>query len=135
MKKPIYVFDSFALLAYFQAEPGGAKVKELLQKASAGSIRAFLSTLNLGEIIYITERRLGVKTADTILEDILHHLPVQLAEASLDRVMAAAHIKARYAVSYADAFVVSLAKELKATVVTSDPEFKKVESQIKILWI
>ena len=134
MKKPIYVFDSFALLAYFQAEPGGAKVKELLQKASAGSIRTFLSTLNLGEIIYITERRLGVETADTILEDILH-LPVQLAEASLDRVMAAAYIKARYAVSYSDAFVVSLAKELKATVVTSDPEFKKVESQIKILWI
>ena len=29
MKNPIYVLDSFAVLAYFQAEAGGAKVKDI----------------------------------------------------------------------------------------------------------
>jgi PIN domain nuclease of toxin-antitoxin system len=29
VKNPIYVLDSFAVLAYFQAEAGGAKVKDI----------------------------------------------------------------------------------------------------------
>lgn len=95
---------------------------------------AFLSVLNLGEIIYITERRLGNDTAESTLRDIFR-LPIQLAEAGMDRVLAAAHIKAHYAISYADAFVVSLAQEVNATIVTADPEFKKVQSQADILWL
>ena len=134
MKKPGYVLDSFALLAYFQAESGGAKVRDLLKKASAKKAAAFLSVINLGEIIYITERKLGPKTSKNTLEDIFR-LPIQLAEANMDRVLSAAHIKAQYAISYADAFVVSLAQELKATIATADPEFKKVESLTKILWL
>ena len=134
MKKPGYVLDSFAVLAYFQAESGGAKVKDLLKKASAGKVLAFLSVINLGEIIYITERRLGGDTAQNTLEDILR-LPIQLAEASMDRVLDAAHVKANHAISYADAFVVSLAQELKANIVTADPEFKKLESGVNILWL
>ena len=134
MKKTGYVLDSFAVLAYFQAEIGGAKVKTILKEASSGKAVAFLSVLNLGEIIYITERRLGSDTAESILGDILR-LPVQLAEADMERVLAAAHIKAHHAVSYADAFVVSLAQELNATIVTADPEFKTVQSLVNILWL
>ncbi|MBT3258675.1 MAG: type II toxin-antitoxin system VapC family toxin [Deltaproteobacteria bacterium] len=134
MKKPGYVLDSFAVLAYFQAETGGIKVKDILKKASSGKALAFLSVLNLGEIIYITERRLGRDTAESTLGDILR-LPIQLAEAGMDRVLDAAHIKAHHAISYADAFAVSLARELNATIVTADPEFKKVQSLANILWL
>jgi len=134
MKKPGYVLDSFALLAYFQAEPGGAEVRNLLKKASAEKAAAFLSVINLGEIIYITERKLGRDTSENTLKDIFR-LPIQLAEANMDRILSAAHIKAQYAISYADAFVVSLAQELKATIATADPEFKKVESLTNILWL
>ncbi|MCP4579599.1 MAG: type II toxin-antitoxin system VapC family toxin [Deltaproteobacteria bacterium] len=52
----------------------------------------------------------------------------------MDRVLDAAHIKARHAISYADAFAVSLAQELNATVVTADPEFNKVQPLVNILW-
>jgi predicted nucleic acid-binding protein len=134
VKKPDYVLDSFALLAYFQAEPGGEQVRDLLKEASAEKATAFLSAINLGEILYITERKLGRDTADNTLNDILR-LPVQLADASTDRVIGAAHVKARYAISYADAFVVALAQEFKATIVTADPEFKRVESLTSILWL
>ena len=134
MKKPGYVLDSFALLAYFQAEPGGAEVRNLLKKASAEKAAAFLSVINLGEIIYTTERKLGRDTSENTLKDIFR-LPIQLAEANMDRILSAAHIKAQYAISYADAFVVSLAQELKATIATADPEFKKVESLTNILWL
>jgi len=134
VKKPSYVLDSFAVLAYFQAEPGGAKVKSLLKKASAENVPAFLSLINLGEIIYITERKMGRDIAENTLEDILR-LPIQIAEASMNRVLNAAHVKAQYGISYADAFVVSLAQELKATIMTADPEFKKVESLANIMWL
>jgi PIN domain nuclease of toxin-antitoxin system len=134
VKKPHYVLDSFAVLAYFQAERGGAKVKKLLKEVSAGEALAFLSLVNLGEIIYTTERKLGSDTAQDTLEDILR-LPIQLAEASMDRVLDAAHVKSHHAISYMDAFVVSLARELNATIVTADPEFKKVESLTNILWL
>jgi predicted nucleic acid-binding protein len=134
VKKPGYVLDSFAVLAYFQAEAGGVKVKDILKEASAGKASAFLSVLNLGEIIYIIERRMGSDPAENILGDILR-LPIQLAEASMDRVLDAAHIKAHHAISYADSFAVSLARELNATIVTADPEFKKVQSLANVLWL
>ena len=49
--------------------------------------------------------------------------------------LAAARLKARYAISYADAFAVALAQELGAPVVTGDTEFEQVESLIDVLWL
>ena len=134
MKKPGYVLDSYALLAYLQGEPGGLMVKDLLKKAEAGKVLAFLSLINLGEIIYIIARKRGGEVAKEIQENLLR-LPIQLAEVTLDRVMASAHLKARHSISYADAFAASLAKELGGTLVTGDPEFKVVEDQITVLWV
>ena len=134
MKKPSYVLDSFALLAYFQAEPSGPKVRELLKQVRAGEALAFLSLINLGEIIYNIGRKRGDAAATEILHDIAR-LPIRLAEVTLDRVLAAAQVKAHHAISYADAFAVALAQELDATVVTGDPEFKQVESLAPVLWL
>jgi ribonuclease VapC len=122
------------LLAYFQAEPGGKKVRKLLKDASTGGAGVFLSTISLGEIYYIISRKRGEETALGIVEDIFQ-LPVELLEATTDRVLAAAGIKARYPISYADAFVVSAAEEFSATVVTGDPEFKEAEARISVRWL
>ena len=102
MKKPRFVFDSFTLLSYFQAEPAALRVKELLKQARNEEAAVFLSVINLGEIIYTVERKLGRDTSRETLHDILT-LPVQVAEVTMDRVLSAAHIKARFPVSYADA--------------------------------
>ena len=134
MRKPSYVLDSFAILAYFQAEPGGTKVKELLKQAKAGDSVTSLSLINLGEVIYNTGRKLGNDRAREILDDIML-LPIQLAEVTLARVLAAAQIKIQYPISYADAFAVALAQELNATIVTGDPEFKQVESIVTLFWL
>ena len=47
----------------------------------------------------------------------------------------AAEYKAQYAISYADSFALASAVEHKATLVTGDPEFKKVEHLVDIVWI
>ena len=134
MNKPKYMLDSYALLAYFQAEHAGAKVRDILKEAATGSAAAFLSVISLGEIYYIVARKRGEEKADVITEDI-SRLPVGLVDATKERVLAAARVKAQHSVSYADAFVVATAIEFTATIVTGDPEFKEAESRVAVLWL
>jgi predicted nucleic acid-binding protein len=89
VRKSTCVLDSYALLAYFQAEPGSDKVKDLLRQARAGEVSAVMSTINLGEVLYTVARRLGDDAAAETLNDMLR-LPVELADATMERVLGAA---------------------------------------------
>lgn len=133
-KKPAFVLDSYALLAYFQAEQGALKVKELLHQAREGTVAVFLSLINLGEIAYTVERRLGGDTLQQRLLDIAA-LPIDVCAVNKERVLAAAHLQAAFPISYADAFAAALAQEMGAPLVTSDPEFKHLQPLVAILWI
>jgi len=133
MKPSHYVLDSYALLAYFENEEGAAIVTELIEGTIEG-VSLFLSLINFGEVAYISERERGREEAMDMLEDI-RRLPIVLCGVDERRVLAAAHIKAGYPISYADAFTVALAQELGATIVTGDPEFKKVEDLVAMLWL
>lgn len=130
----IFVLDSFALFAHFQAEPAGPVVQKLLESARDEQAILTLSAINLGEIYYIVCREKGEERAQEILKD-LRDLPIQLYAATEERILAAARIKAKFPVSYADAFAVALAQELNATLVSGDPEFHTVESITQILWL
>ncbi len=134
MKKPNFVLDSFALIAYLQAEPASLKVKETLKLARDKDAQVFVSLINLGEIVYTVERKLGEYTSREILQDILT-LPIEVAEVTMERVLSAAHIKGKFPISYADAFAVALAQEMTATLITGDPEFRRVESLVNIMWL
>lgn len=59
MRKNRYVLDSYAVLAYLQAETSGLKVKELLEAAKTGDATIYMSLINLGEVLYIVGRKLG----------------------------------------------------------------------------
>ena len=134
MNRPKYLLDSYALLAYFQAEPAGAKVRNILKEAAAGAAKAFLSVINLGEIYYIVARKRG-ETEASVITEAISRLPVGLVDATKERVLAAARVKAQHPVSYADAFVVATAIEFTATIITGDPEFKETESRVAVLWL
>jgi predicted nucleic acid-binding protein len=47
----------------------------------------------------------------------------------------AAEYKAEYSMSFADCFALASAIEHRATLVTGDPEFKKVGHLVEIAWI
>ncbi len=130
----VYVLDSFALLAYLEGETGMPRVKEILVDSAQGRCLACLSLINLGEVLYITERENSVTKAQEVLAAI-EQLPLQFLPASRDAVLAAAHIKARFSVSYADAFAVAAAQEHGGTVITGDPEFGAVVAIIDVEWL
>ena len=133
-RKKGFVLDSYAMLSFFQAEKGADEVIRLLEQAAAGRAAACLSAVNLGEIFYITWRRLGREIAEEMVDDI-KRLPVRVEEASLERILAAAEIKAEFPLSYADTFAAALGMELGMPVVTGDRQFMAVESLIRIIWL
>ena len=131
---PRYVLDSFSLLAYFSAEPGETEVKDVLTRVAVGQAAAYLSVINLGEIAYITEREQGAAATRRVLAA-MDQLPIRIIEADRRMSLAAAHIKAHYPLSYADAFVVALAQQMQAVILTGDPEFDKIEHLATVEWL
>lgn len=128
------VLDSFALLAYLQDEPAASHIEKILENAAKEKHILLLSMINLGEILYITERKGGVaKTQDTLA--LIQQLPIEIRSVNEQTVFAAAHIKANHSISYADSFVVATAIEANAVVITSDPEFHSVETIVKVEWL
>ena len=132
--KSIYLLDSFALLAYLNDEAGCTRVQEILALAESRKCRVVMCLVNLGEVLYITERERGLAMAQGVLA-LTESLALELLDASRDLVLDAAHIKANHPLSYADAFATAAAVREKAVVVTGDPEFKSVEELIKIEWL
>jgi ribonuclease VapC len=129
-----YLLDSFALLRFFQREPGGEKVKSILDSIGKGKSRVLLNVINLGEIIYLVQRRFGEAKKLEILMHI-QRMGIEILPVPNDLVFRAAELKARFPISYADAFALASSIEHQATLVSGDPEFKQVEHLVAIEWI
>jgi predicted nucleic acid-binding protein len=129
-----FVLDSFALLAFFQGEAGMERVRAVLKEAEQGRCQVYLSWINLGEVLYITEREQGqLKARETLA--LIQSFPLQMADVTPQTVLDAAHIKANHRLSYADAFAIVTALDRDATVLTGDPEFETVESLVAVEWL
>lgn len=126
--------DSHAILTYLAGQTGNNIVESLLLEAGQGKAELLLSVINLGEVAYIIERRLGRSQRNVILVNI-EALPVKLVDVSKDLALKAAALKARYAIAFADCFAAALAQWFKAAVLTGDPEFKKIQDIVPVEWL
>jgi predicted nucleic acid-binding protein len=129
-----YVLDSYALLAYLEGEAGMPRVRDVLSAALQGKPMVYVSLINLGEALYITEREKGLTKAHQAMAAV-DQLPLQVVPVSRATVLSAAHIKAHYVVSYADAFAVVTAEEYNAVILTGDPEFKAMAQRVAVEWL
>lgn len=129
-----FVLDSFALLALVQDEPGAQMVEDLI---IAEDTEIFIGSVNLGEVLYVVQRHFGEQAAVHVEKRIFDTPKVKVVEASWARVKSAASLKAGGGVSYADCFGAALAEEMDAVLVTSDPEFRRLESEGKtrVAWL
>ena len=132
--KETFILDSYALLAYLADEPGQERIKNLLSEANESQCVLYLCMINFGEVLYMTERRRGLVMAQSV-QALVESLPIEILDVSRNLVLDAAHIKAKYALSYADAFIVAVAQREAATILTGDPEFKEVEEIVRIEWL
>ncbi|WP_297056710.1 type II toxin-antitoxin system VapC family toxin [Thermosulfurimonas sp.] len=133
MKK--YVFDSYALIAFFENEPAAEKVESFLKEVLEGKARGFMSVINWGEVYYATSRAYDEKVAKGVIQEIENY-PLEIVEADQNLTLEAAKLKARYSIAYADCFALALAKIKKAELITGDPEFRKAAGEkVKIRWL
>lgn len=110
-----FCLDSWAVVEWLEGrEPAAQRVEDVL-----GS-RPVMSWINVGEVAYITARRVGWDHANAVVGDLRRRL--RLDAVTPARVMAAATVKASHTIAYADAFAVATALAHGATLLTGDPE-------------
>jgi predicted nucleic acid-binding protein len=110
----LIVLDSWALLAYVNNEPSAARIETGWRAKGAA-----VSSLNLGEVLYIRMRATDRERARADVAEIRSLITVIDPDWSM--VVAAAEVKATGGLSYADAFCISAARHLETPLWTGDP--------------
>ena len=128
------VLDSYALMAFFEDEPGADLVRGLIHKAVESDTNLLMSVVNLGEVWYSIARTNSPETADQYIHEI-KGLGIEIIDVDWALTRQAAVFKANGNISYGDCFAAALAKSRKADLVTGDKEFKPLEGEIKIAWL
>jgi predicted nucleic acid-binding protein len=129
----IKILDTYALIAFFEDEPGADFVRGLLLEAETGDLKLAMSVINLGEVWYAVARTVSPEQADAIIEEI-RGMTIEIVDADWELTHQAAIYKSKGGLSYADCFAAALGKLRKAEVVTGDPEFQKLKEEITITW-
>jgi predicted nucleic acid-binding protein len=122
------------MLAYLDGEPAARVVRQLLRHARCRRVFVLFAIISYGETLYVIERERGLQQAQRTV-GIVDQLPIHIVPADRALVFAAAHVKARHPVSFADAFNIALAQRHEGRVMTGDPEFRTVEREVAIDWL
>jgi len=131
------VLDSFALIGYLENETFSSRVEILLKQARDGKSLIYLHAIHLGEVYYITLREQGQVLAD-LAHARIRAFPLTYIEIIDEELLrTAATLKAKYPISYADAFAAAMAVMNNAYLLTGDPELQALEKKenISIEWL
>ena len=116
------VFDSWAVLAYLSDGPTAGRIESAWLDEGAA-----ISSVNLGEVLYIRIREDGEESATATVAQVRDLLEV--IDPDWPLVSAAASIKAAGGLSYADAFCIATALRAEAPLWTGDPEIVGVAAE------
>jgi uncharacterized protein len=129
------VLDACALIAFLNDEPGADLVAAILKEVPSVE----MSAVNLLEIAYDAIRTSGDANAGRTILELVRQLPIKIHWYIDGEVFQhAAHLKASFRISLADAFALSLAHTMSAAIATSDHhEFDPLESNgaARFIWI
>jgi predicted nucleic acid-binding protein len=129
------VLDSWAILAWLQDEiPANEYIHDLIELAKNDDLKLFVNIINLGEVYYNLLRTKGENIANSFWSN-FDSFPIKLVGVSRSIALLSAKLKGNHRISYADAFAVATAITHKCPLLTGDPEFRSVESLIKIEWL
>jgi predicted nucleic acid-binding protein len=124
-----FVLDSYAMLAYFRNEDGREKIEQLLNDAVTDKHELYMTCINAGEVYYMAYRKDGADKAALVWKA-LQQFPIHITEIDMAFTHKAAHIKARYKLSYADAFAAALTISRRAVLITGDSEFEALSKEV-----
>jgi len=125
-----YVVDACALIAFLQNETGGDKLRELFKVPEN---EFFMHSINLTEVYYDAVYVSGEEKAQELFEKITE-LPITILwDLDISLIKSVGKYKTSYKVSFADSFVLALAEQEKAIVLSTDHhEFDMIEKAEKL---
>ena len=129
-----FVLDASALYVYLQDKPAAGKVGDLLKEAVRERAEILMSAVNYGEVYGAIQREHGLDRATAIMSAV-QPLPIRLLDATPQRALRAADVKTKYKLYFVDSFAAALAIEFKATLVTSDSDFRKLGRGFPLVWL
>jgi predicted nucleic acid-binding protein len=124
MRGSVKVVDSWAMVAWVRGEPSAPLVRQFILDADAGGIQLVMSWINAAETFYILAKRDSPDLAEVFLTR-LRSLPIRMVLPDEKGIMAAARIKAAYAVAFGDSFAIALAEAEDGSVITGDGEIRR----------
>jgi PIN domain nuclease of toxin-antitoxin system len=113
-------------MALVKDEPGGRRVQEAI-----AADRPRMSSVNLGEVYYSLVGTHGRRVANEWTLRIRE--AVEVEDPDWELVRAAAEVKARGGVSYADAFCIATASRHRMPLMTGDPEIVERAEGVEVL--
>ena len=122
----IYIFDSYAWIAYFRKEEGFDRIAGLLDCVDQQKSKLITCGINLGEVYYMLLRKQNEEKAKFAIETILQ-LPVNVVIPDFELILLSAKIKAKFKISYADAFAIQVCMKEKGILVSDDPEIHNLK--------
>lgn len=126
-----YVLDSSAIIIYVRNSPDASKVRRVFQEVEAGDAVALISAVNWAECRHVLIRRHGAEQAVELLDQLSQGLMIMPADQA--HAEAAGDLRCRFNASLADAFAASLAINRRAVLVTADPEFEAIKTELKLI--
>lgn len=127
------VLDASAVMAFFEDRPGADKVEHLMIRAVRQEKALLMSVVNWGEVYYSIWLMRGFEAAQKTLAEIAQ-LPIDIVDVDVGLTQLAAEFRAQHQLPYADCFAAALARQRKATLATTDNDFRRVEKHIQVLW-
>lgn len=121
-----FLLDTSALLTFIEGEEGAERVEAILR-----TTQSLIPWTALMEVRYITERERGSAEADQRYA-LLRALDAELLWSVDERVLLrAAHFKASYRLSFADAIIAAYAVLADAVLVHKDPEYEALAVDVQ----
>ncbi len=133
MADTVWVVDAQPIVAFIRREAHWQAIAHLIRSSTRGETTLRLTAVNAGEIVMAAERALGALVAHRTLEAIQEW--TDIVEVDLELGARAGWFKLRGGISYADCFAAALAHRDGLPLITGDPEFRRVEDVIRIVWL
>ncbi|MBI5900714.1 MAG: PIN domain-containing protein [Rhodocyclales bacterium] len=127
-----WLLDTSALLALRDDEAGAERVAGLLGQAQVGRAACFGCFMSLMQVYYRVWKDEG-EAAGRLAYEQCRSLPIEWLHESPQLLEAAAAIKAKNALSLADAWIAAAAQLAGATLVHKDPEFAPIKLAQEVL--
>jgi len=124
--KPKIVLDTKPLVKLFAQEEGWEAVQKILAKIEDGEIEAAISVVTLTEIYYKYLQEKRPELAKTRTQNLRYAIYLKKLEIGEEAAVKAGDFKGEYNVSIAEAFIAASAYLEGSTIISDDPDFKKI---------